>query len=48
MPVAFIKIMNPAEYNYQIHNKEILAIVKSLEEWRPELYFVLLSNNVVA
>jgi hypothetical protein len=29
--------MNPAECNYQIHDKEMLAIVKSLEEWRPEL-----------
>ena len=31
--------MNPAEYNYQIYNKEILAIVQSLEEWRPELQY---------
>jgi hypothetical protein len=29
--------MNSAECNYQIHDKKILAIVKSLEEWRPEL-----------
>jgi hypothetical protein len=29
--------MNLAEYNYQIYNKEILAIIKSLEKWRPEL-----------
>jgi transposase InsO family protein len=29
--------MNSAECNYQIHDKEMLAIVKSLEEWRPEL-----------
>ncbi len=33
----FSKTMNLAEYNYQIHDKEMLAIVKSLEEWRPEL-----------
>lgn len=38
LPIAFFsKTMNPAEYNYQIHDKEMLAIVKSLEEWRPEL-----------
>src|SRR6266536_431634 len=38
LPVAFFsKTMNPAKCNYQIHDKEILAIVKSLEEWRPEL-----------
>jgi len=29
--------MSPAECNYQIHDKEMLAIVKSLDEWRPEL-----------
>ena len=38
LPVAFFsKTMNSAECNYQIHDKEMLAIVKSLEEWRPEL-----------
>jgi hypothetical protein len=26
-----------AKCNYSIHNKEILAIVKSLDQWRPEL-----------
>ena len=30
--------MAPAETNYEIHDKEMLAIVKSLAEWRPELY----------
>ena len=29
--------MAPAEYNYDIHDKEMLAIVKSLDQWRPEL-----------
>ena len=33
----FLKTMNLAKCNYQIHDKEMLAIVKSLEEWRPEL-----------
>ncbi len=33
----FSKTINLAEYNYQIYDKEMLAIVKSLEEWRPEL-----------
>jgi hypothetical protein len=28
----FLKIINSAECNYQIHDKKILAIVKSLEE----------------
>ena len=37
-PVAyFSKTMEPAECNYGIHDKEMLAIVKSLAEWRPEL-----------
>jgi transposase InsO family protein len=37
-PVAyFSKSMAPAEYNYEIHDKEMLAIVRSLEQWRPEL-----------
>jgi RNase H-like domain found in reverse transcriptase len=30
--------MAPAECNYEIHNKEMLAIVKSLAEWRLELH----------
>ena len=29
--------MLPAECNYEIHDKEMLAIVKSLDQWRPEL-----------
>jgi hypothetical protein len=30
--VFFLKIINSAEYNYQIYDKEILVIIKSLEE----------------
>ena len=37
-PIAyFSKTIVPAEYNYEIHDKEMLAIVRSLAEWRPEL-----------
>jgi len=37
-PVAyFSKTMAPAECNYAIHDKELLAIIRALEEWRPEL-----------
>jgi len=37
-PVAFFsKTMQPAELNYDIHDKEMLAIVRSLEQWRAEL-----------
>ena len=34
-PVAFIsKLLSPAERNYEIHNKEILAVIRCLEDWR--------------
>jgi transposase InsO family protein len=37
-PIAFYsKTMEPAECNYPIHDKELLAIVRALKEWRPEL-----------
>jgi RNase H-like domain found in reverse transcriptase len=29
--------MTPAEYNYPIYDKEILAIIQALIEWRVEL-----------
>ena len=33
-PVAFFsKAMNPAERNYEIYDKEMLAIIKAFEEW---------------
>ena len=37
-PVAFYsKKMTPAECNYPIHDKELLAIVRALEKWKVEL-----------
>ena len=37
-PVAFYSYkMVPAEYNYEIYNKELLAIIKAFENWRLEL-----------
>jgi hypothetical protein len=37
-PVAFFSAKHSApECNYEIYDKELLAIVKTLEEWRPEL-----------
>ena len=37
-PVAyFSKKMTPAECNYMIYDKELLAIVRSFKTWRPEL-----------
>ena len=37
-PVAyFSKKLNPAESNYPIHDKEMLAIIRCIYEWRTEL-----------
>ena len=37
-PVAFFsRKMSPAETNYEIYDKELLAIVDAFEQWRPEL-----------
>lgn len=37
-PVAFFSAKHtPQECNYEIYDKELLAIIKALEEWRPEL-----------
>ena len=34
-PVAFIsKLLNTTERNYEIHNKEILAVIRCLKAWR--------------
>jgi len=33
-PIAFLsRIMQPAERNYEIYNKELLAIVEALAKW---------------
>lgn len=37
-PVAFFsKKLTPTECNYEIYDKELLAIIRRFEEWRPEL-----------
>ena len=33
----FLKKNSPAEYNYEIHDKELLTIIRCLEEWDTEL-----------
>jgi hypothetical protein len=39
-PVAFFsKTMNPAQYNYFIYNKKLLAIVLSLKKWKQLFIF---------
>jgi hypothetical protein len=32
----YSKKHSPAECNYDIYDKELMAIIKALEEWRPE------------
>jgi len=40
-PVAFFsKKHSPAECNYEIYDKELMAIVRTFEEWRAELQSV--------
>jgi len=37
-PVAFFsKVMSPEEMRYEIHDKEMLAVMRGLTEWRPLL-----------
>jgi len=44
-PVAFYsKSLSLVERNYKIHNKEMLAIIHALEEWR---YFLERAANLV-
>lgn len=49
-PVAYLsKKHSPAEANYPIHDKELLAIIRCLEAWRPELqavkHFTILTDH---
>jgi hypothetical protein len=37
----FSKKHSPAECNYEIYDKELMAIVCAFEEWRPELQSVI-------
>jgi transposase InsO family protein len=37
-PIAFFsRKMSPAEINYEVYDKEMLAIINAFENWRPEL-----------
>ena len=35
--IYFLKQLNPAEYNYEIYNKELLAIIRYFKQWQPKL-----------
>jgi hypothetical protein len=40
-PYAYLsQKLSPAEANYEIHDKELLSIIRTLKEWRPELKMV--------
>jgi hypothetical protein len=43
----YSKIIIPAEINYLIHDKKILAIIRALEAWRPELKGTLTRIRIV-
>jgi len=46
-PVAFIsKLLNIIEQNYEIHDKEMLAIIRCLEAWRHYLEGVKLEFEI--
>ena len=43
----FFKKHNSAECNYEIYNKELMAIICTFEEWRSELEGSIYSINVI-
>ena len=43
----FSKKHSPAEYNYEIYNKELMIIICTFKEWRPELKGSLTSVKVI-
>ena len=46
-PVAFIsKLMNSTERNYEIHDKEMLVVVRCLEAWRHFLEGVMMKFEI--
>jgi len=44
----FSKKHTPAECNYDMYNKELMAIMKSFEEWRPECEGAAYSLKLIA
>ena len=38
--------MSPAECNYDIYDKELMAIVRAFEEWRPKLTGIAVEDSI--
>jgi hypothetical protein len=48
-PVAYVsKKHSPTECNYEIYDKELMAIIRAFEEWRPELQSVINPIHVLS
>jgi hypothetical protein len=48
-PMAYVsKRLSPAECNYEIYDKELMAMVGAFEEWRPELQSVINPIHVLS
>jgi hypothetical protein len=48
-PMAyFSKKHSPAEYNYEIYDKELMAIIRAFEEWHPKLQCVINPIHVLS
>jgi hypothetical protein len=45
--IFFFKKLTPAELNYKIYDKELLAIIKYFKQWRPELKGLLFSIYIL-
>ena len=45
--VYYLKKYTPAESNYEIHNKELLAIMRDLEVWDTELRSIFKGFNII-
>ena len=43
----YLKKYTPVKSNYEIHNKELLVIIRCLEAWDTELRSVLKGFNII-
>jgi hypothetical protein len=48
-PMAyFSKKYSPTEYNYEIYDKELMAIIRAFEEWYPQLQSIINTIHVLS